>query len=135
MSDKFNNKAGQPPSYPQPAHHDAGPYYGPGSPPPPQNYGAQNMYGQPQPNQYGGAPGSQQEYYGGAPPPQGGYYGGGGPGPQQQMNYGPPMQGQQGGPGYNNYQNGGRPGGIAKGGFCAAFMGALACCCCLDCLI
>lgn len=121
-----SNKDGQPPSYPQPVHQDAGPYYGgPGSAPPP----GQNMYGQP--NQYG-APGQQQEYYGGPPPPQGGHYGGGGPGPQQQMNYGPPMQ-QQGGPGYN--QNGGRkPGGIARGGFCAALMGALACCCCLDCL-
>jgi hypothetical protein len=124
MSDKYN-KDSQPPSYPQPAHHDAGPYYGPGAPPQ-QSFSpapGQNMYGPPQ--QYG-PPGSQQGYYGSGPPPPGGYYGGG-PGPQQQMNYGPPMQG---GPGY--YQGGQKPNGIARGGFCAALIGALACCCCLD---
>jgi hypothetical protein len=128
--DKFN-KDGHPPSYPQPAHHDAGPYYGPGSPPP-QNFSpapGQNMYGVPQQNnQYGPPPGAGQDYYGSGPPPQQGGYYGGGPGPQQGMNYGPPMQGQ-GGPG--QYQ-GRKPGGIGKGGLCAGIISALCCCCFLD---
>lgn len=135
----MSNKDGHPPTYQPPAaaHYDAGPYHGPGSDLSP----GQNMYNSP------GGPPMQYNQYGalGPPPPQqGGYYGGQPP----NMQYGPPMQGQgqgqgpqggyyQNGPQGGYYQNGpppqGKQGGTG-GGICAGLMGALACCCCLDCL-
>ena len=91
-----------------------------------------------------------QSYQGpGSPPPQGGYYEqdrGYYNGPPQGMNYGPPGP-QYGGPQYGQpgpYQQGPYPqqpmyvedrrGGGTAGGICAGLAGALACCCCLDCL-
>jgi hypothetical protein len=120
----MSNKDGHPPSYPKPVHQDAGPYYGPGSPPP-QNFSPAPS-GAPH-QQYYQQGGAQQDYYGNGPP-AGGYYGGG---PQHQMNYGP--QTQHVGPGYypNNIGHGRKSGGMG-GGICAGIMGALACCCCLD---
>lgn len=129
---KMSNKDDHPPSYPKPVHQDAGPYHGPGSPPP-QNFSPAPS-GAPH-QQYYQQGGAQQDYYGNGPP-AGGYYGGGPQhqmiyGPQHQMNYGP--QTQHVGPGYypNNIGHGRKSGGMG-GGICAGIMGALACCCCLD---
>jgi len=103
-----------PPSYPA---QDAGPYYPPqqggyGSPPPP-------MGG---PGPYGPPPG--QDYYGGQQAPY----------QQQPMQYQQqPMYQQQGYPPPGQYQDD-RGRGSSGSGICAGIMGALACCCCLDCL-
>jgi len=120
---------GPPPSYP-PQAYDAGPYQQPGaygSPAPP-------MGG---PGPYGPPPNGNQDYYGGAGGPQQGYnqppmqY-------QQQPMYpqqGYPQQGYppQGYPPQGQYEND-RGRGSSGSGICAGIMGALACCCCLDCL-
>jgi hypothetical protein len=138
MSDnnKYQAPSSAPPTYPQQAYYDGGPYdsRGPGSPPP-QNqiapYQQQNeSYGGPQgqygpPGQYGYPQIPNNPGWGGGPPP-GGYYGGppqGGMYYQQQ----PPM-------GYYQDQRGGF-GSSAGGGICAGLMAGLACCCCLDLLI
>lgn len=133
---KYSAPSGAPPSYPQQTHQDAGPYY----PPNPTGSPAPNPYNQMQPSgYYNGAPQQYEQYqyqnqnqYGppqgwqqqGAPP-QGGYYGvqpGGMYYQQQQM----PPQG---------YYGGQSRGASAGEGICAGLLGALACCCCLDCLI
>ncbi|QSS60159.1 Uvi15-like protein [Histoplasma capsulatum] len=107
MSDK-----NAPPSYPPPAHQDAGPYA-----PPQGQYGhpsaAADYYNQPQ--QYGPPPG---QYY----PPQQGYPQQGYP--QQPMYYAPQPQGH-----YVDNRDSSRGTG---GGICAGILAGLACCCCLD---
>lgn len=103
---KFGPPAGPPPGYPQQPqqamHYDAGPA---GQWQQPQGQWQQQPYGGH--DQYGQQPNG---YYG---PPQGMQYN------QQQM----PPQG---------YYVDNRKGPGAGEGCCAAFLGALACCCCLD---
>jgi len=108
----------KPPAYP-PASYDQnqGPY---GGGPPQGGYHAQgNMgYGSPPPPGQGG-------YY---PPQQGGYP------PQQQGGY---YQGQQGGyppPQQGYYAQPQQQQSSSKDGCLGALLGAMACCCCLDCL-
>ena len=115
----YKGPDGPPPSYP-PQAYDAGPYQQPG------NYGspAPPMGG---PGPYGPPPGNQ-DYYGGQqqgynqPPMQ---Y-------QQQPMY--PQQGQGYPPPQGQYYQDDRGRGSSSSGICAGIMGALACCCCLDCL-
>ena len=144
-----------PPSYPPPAHLDAGPYpppQVPGSPAPTSAYGPPTQYNPPTQQGYFGGSGSgggppfppqqqqQQGYYGSGPMNQG--YGGP-PGPygapyggQQQYQQGMYYQQQQGQPqgqpqGF--YADGrGKRGPGAGGGITAAVLGACAVCCCLD---
>ncbi|RMD42507.1 hypothetical protein DV735_g2617, partial [Chaetothyriales sp. CBS 134920] len=133
---KYTPPEGPPPSYPPPVvHHDAGPYYPSASPAPgPMN---QVAYYAPQDAQ------QQQQLYGDGLQDRGAYvppYPQGAPYPQppyqQQPYYGnqPPMYYQQPQPqpqpvqGY--FPDQGRPG--SSESFCAAFLGLMACCCCLD---
>jgi hypothetical protein len=112
----YKGPEGPPPSYP-PQAYDAGPYQQPGygSPAPP-------MGG---PGPYGPPPGGQQDYYGGQ---QQGYN-------QPPMQYQQqPMYPQQGYPPPQGQYQDNRRGGSSGSGICAGIMGALACCCCLDCL-
>ncbi|KAK4982537.1 hypothetical protein LTR66_009225 [Elasticomyces elasticus] len=129
---QYGAPEGPPPKYPQQppqAHYDAGPanasYYNGGDPRAQQGY-----YGSPAPQQYGSPAPFNQGPYG---PPQQQYQQGPGPygGPQQGMQY--QQQGPYGAqPGYQNGGRGGRYSGSE--GICAGIAGALACCCCLDCL-
>ncbi|KAI9786551.1 MAG: hypothetical protein M1816_007875 [Peltula sp. TS41687] len=121
MANKYDTP---PPTYPQgvytPQHQDAGPY------PPPQPANA-DYYGNPamtasphyahvQPAQPAyQAP--QQDYYGQQPPQQ----------PGQGMYYQQPPPGAAPG-----HFAGGQSGRRGNDGLCAAVLGALACCCCLD---
>ena len=110
----YKGPDGPPPSYP-PQAYDAGPYQQPGG------YGSPPPMGGPGP--YGPPPG-QQDYYGGQ---QQGYN-------QPPMQYQQqPMYPQQGYPSQGQYQDD-RGRGSSSSGICAGIMGALACCCCLDCL-
>lgn len=108
------------------SHNDKPPAY------PPQSYNQG-------PGPYGGDPNQQAYYqsnpnmgYGSPPPPgQGGYYppqqqqGGYYPPPQQ--GYPPPQQGYYAQPQQQQSKSG-------RDGCLGALVGALACCCCLDCL-
>jgi hypothetical protein len=118
----YKGPEGPPPSYP-PQAYDAGPYQ------------QQQQYGSPAPPM--GGPGPY-----GPPPAQNDYYGG-----QQQGYNQPPMQyqqqpmypqqgypQQQGYPPQGQYVDDRGRGGSSGSGICAGIMGALACCCCLDCL-
>ncbi|KAI0848309.1 hypothetical protein F5Y00DRAFT_238826 [Daldinia vernicosa] len=101
---------------------DYPPAYGP-PPQAPQAAYQQEPYGAPQQPYYQQQPGMNY----GQPPPQGGYPAGPYP-PQQQGYYPQPGYAPQG-----QYQNQPQQS-SSKDGCLGALLGALACCCCLDCL-
>lgn len=116
MADKYG---AAPPAYPASAYtqqqYDASAYPNQDQGP---NYATHPYYQQHQ------AQPASADYYGqGAPPPQG-YYG---QQPPQQMHYQ-----QQPAPMAQGHFADGRTKSGAGTGFCAALVGALACCCCLD---